>query len=66
MPRRGERTAKVIPGDRSDPLGFPVLVMEFLESMAVRGYSPKTIENHRYNLTYLVLWLAGPRGVAAG
>ena len=63
MPRRGERTAKTIPGDRSDPLGFPVLVMEFLESMAVRGYSPATIENHRYNLTYLVLWLQD-RGVS--
>jgi site-specific recombinase XerD len=63
MPRRGERAPKVIPGDRSDPLGFPALVEEFLESMAVRGYSEKTIENRRYNLTYLVLWLA-ERGVS--
>ena len=63
MPRRGERSPKTIPGDRSDPLGFPVLVEEFLESMAVRGYSEKTIENRRYNLTYLVLWL-GERGVS--
>lgn len=62
MPRRGERSPKLIPGDRSDPLGFPVLVEEFLESQLVRGYSPKTIENRRYNLTYLVLWLAD-RGI---
>ena len=34
MPRRGERSPKLIPGDRSDPLGFPVLVEEFLESLA--------------------------------
>jgi len=47
MPRRGERAPKLIPGDRSDPLGFPVLVEE----------------NRRYNLTYLVLWLA-ERGVS--
>jgi integrase/recombinase XerD len=63
MPRRGERSPKLIPGDRTDPLGFPVLVEEYLESMAVHGYSPKTIENRRYNLTYLVLWLQD-RGVS--
>ena len=63
MPRRGERTVKLIPGDRSDPLGFPVLVEEYLEFLAVHGYSPKTVENRRYNLTYLVIWL-GDRGVS--
>ena len=31
MPRRGERSPKLIPGDRSDPLGFAVLVEEYLE-----------------------------------
>jgi integrase/recombinase XerD len=63
MPRRGERTPKLIPGDRSDPLGFPILVEEFLEAQLIRGYSEKTVENRRYNLTYLVLWLAD-RGIA--
>ena len=62
MPRRGDRSIKTIPGDRSDPLGFAVLVEEFLESLAVRGFAEKTIENHRYNLTYLILWLA-ERGI---
>jgi integrase/recombinase XerD len=62
MPRRGERSPKLIPGDRTDPLGFAVLVEEFLEDQLVHGYSPKTVENRRYNLTYLVLWLAD-RGV---
>jgi integrase/recombinase XerD len=62
MPKRGDRQPKLIPGDRSDPLGFPVLVEEFLESLLVRGYAEKTVENRRYNLTYLILWLAD-RGV---
>jgi integrase/recombinase XerD len=63
MPRRGERKPKQIAGDRADPRGFPVLVAEFLESMAVRGYSPRTIDNHFVALGYLVAWL-GERGVS--
>ena len=45
MPRRGERRApKVIAGDPSDRQGFPVLVSEYCESLAVRGYSPGTVQ----------------------
>ena len=62
MPRRGERKPKQIAGDPADTQGFPVLVSEFLESMAVRGYSPRTIENHFAALGYLAAWLA-ERGV---
>jgi integrase/recombinase XerD len=63
MGRRGERKPKVIPGDPADPAGFPVLVGEFLESMGVRGYSPRTIENHHAALGYLAAWLS-ERGVS--
>jgi integrase/recombinase XerD len=57
MPRRGERTPKRIAGDPGDPQGFPALVSDFLESMAVRGYSERTIENHFAALGYLAAWL---------
>jgi len=62
MPQRGERKPKAIAGDPGDPAGFPVLVSEFLESMGVRGYSPRTIENHFVALGYLAAWLA-ERGI---
>lgn len=62
MPRRGERTSKTIAGDPADPQGFPVLTREFLESMGVRGYSPRTIENHLAALGYLAAWLS-ERGI---
>jgi hypothetical protein len=62
MPRRGERKPKTIPGDPTDPAGFPALVSEFLESMGVRGYSPRTIENHLVALGYLAAWLS-ERGI---
>lgn len=62
MPRRGDRKPKSIVGDPADPSGFPVLVGEFLESMGVRGYSPRTVENHFAALGYLAAWL-GDRGI---
>ncbi|MGH2917075.1 MAG: hypothetical protein ACRDLS_00530 [Solirubrobacteraceae bacterium] len=62
MGRRGERKRKAITGDPADPGGFPVLVFEFLESMGVRGYSPRTIENHFVALGYLAAWLS-ERGI---
>jgi integrase/recombinase XerD len=62
MPRRGERKPKRIAGDPLDPQGFPAMVADFLESMAVRGYSERTIENHFAALGYLAAWLA-ERGI---
>jgi len=69
-PRRGQADAasrraqaKEIAGDPTDAQGFPVLVSEFLESMGVRGYSPRTIENHFVALGYLAAWLL-ERGVS--
>ena len=63
MPRRGERSPKVIPGDRSDQLGFAALVEAYLEAMAVRNYPAKTMEAISYNLTYLIRWVED-RGVS--
>jgi integrase/recombinase XerD len=61
-PRRGVRTPHAIAGDRADLAGFPRLVDEFADWMGSHGYSPRTIENRRAMLSYLVDWLA-ERGV---
>ncbi len=63
MPRRGERNPpKVIAGDPDDRQGFPVMIVEFCESLAVRGYAPGTIHNNRGSLAWLAGWLS-ERGV---
>lgn len=61
-PRRGVHTPHRIAGDRADLAGFPRLVDEFADWMGSHGYSPRTIENRRAMLSYLVDWLA-ERGV---
>jgi integrase/recombinase XerD len=55
--RKTGRTPRAIPGDPADSQGFPALVALFCESMAVRGYSPSTLENQRVALCYLATWL---------
>jgi integrase/recombinase XerD len=60
--RDGYRTPAVIAGDRSDLAGFPSLVDEFCQHMAVRGYSPGTVGNRAHMLSFLVAWLAD-RGI---
>lgn len=61
-PRRGQHTPHRINGDPADLSGFPRLVDEFAEWMGVHGYSPRTIDNRRAMLSFLVDWLA-ERGV---
>lgn len=61
-PRRGQHTPHKINGDPADLAGFPRLVTEFAEWMGVHGYSPRTIDNRRAMLSFLVDWLA-ERGV---
>jgi integrase/recombinase XerD len=61
-PRRGQRTPHRIAGDPADLAGFPRMVDEFGEWMGAHGYSPRTIDNRRVMLSYLVDWLA-ERGV---
>jgi integrase/recombinase XerD len=52
------RPAEPIPGDPSDPHGFPALVAEFCEQLSVHAYSPLTVKAKRTMLTMLVHWLA--------
>lgn len=59
---RGTRVPQVIPGDRSDPAGFAVIVEEFLTDLATRGYSPATVVGRRQALAQLAGWLAD-RGI---
>ena len=47
MGRRGQHTPSKIPGDLTDPYGFPRLVGEFETWMGVHGYSTATVENRR-------------------
>lgn len=54
--------AHPVPGDPADPDGFAVLVEGFCEWMAVRGYSPKTIERYHVSLALFADW-AVERGV---
>ena len=62
MGRRGQHTARVIAGDPADVAGWPRLVEEFCDWMGSHGYSPRTIDNRRGQLSALVDWLA-ERGV---
>ena len=62
MGRRGKHTPRVIPGDPQDGQGFPVMVVEFCEHLAIRGYAPTSVKNQRTALALLADWLI-ERGV---
>jgi integrase/recombinase XerD len=62
MGRRGEHTPRVIPGDPQDGQGFPVMVVEFCEWLAIRGYAATSVKNQRTALALLADWLS-ERGV---
>jgi integrase/recombinase XerD len=62
MGRRGSGRPLAIPGDPTDPAGWPRLVDEFCEWMGAHGYSERTIRNRRGQLAALIGWLA-ERGV---
>jgi integrase/recombinase XerD len=62
MGRRGQHTPRVIPGDVEDGRGFPVMVVEFCEHLAIRGYAPTSLKNQRTALALLADWLI-ERGV---
>jgi integrase/recombinase XerD len=48
--------------DAPDPHGLSALVAEFCEWLAIRNYSPRTIEHYRSCLGAFVAW-AGERGI---
>jgi integrase/recombinase XerD len=52
-----------MPGDPTDPDGFPRLVDEFCDWMGARGYSERTIESRWKAMAQLAAWLA-ERGVS--
>ncbi|HKH79372.1 MAG TPA: tyrosine-type recombinase/integrase [Solirubrobacteraceae bacterium] len=52
----------MIPGDVEDAQGFPVMVVEFCEHLAIRGYAPTSLKNQRTALALLADWLI-ERGV---
>ncbi|MGL5861580.1 MAG: site-specific tyrosine recombinase XerC, partial [Phycicoccus sp.] len=58
-----------IPGSRSDPGGWPVVVEDFLTDLAARGYSPATVRARRQALAVFAQWaldrgLDGPAAVS--
>jgi integrase/recombinase XerD len=55
--RKGPRL-QTVPGDPSDPAGFPVTVRSFEMWMGVRGYTASTIESRRRAIVFFVAWLA--------
>jgi integrase/recombinase XerD len=54
----GKRMPEPIAGDPNDPHGFPALIAEFCEWMAIHAYSPLTVKVKRVGLTMLAGWLA--------
>lgn len=62
MPKRGSRNPAPLPGDPTDPAGFPRMIGEFATWMGVHGYSERTIGNRTRALAYLAQWLLD-RGV---
>ncbi len=56
MARRGQRAAKVFPGNSKDPESLTAWVIAFLESLKVRGYSLATVGNREYALKIFLAW----------
>ena len=54
--------AHPVPGDPADPTGFAALVEAFCETLAVRGYSPATIDRYHVSLALFADW-AVARGI---
>jgi integrase/recombinase XerD len=60
---RGKRSPRVVPGDPDDGQGFAVMVVEFCEHLAIRGYAATSVKNQRTALALLAEWLI-ERGVS--
>jgi integrase/recombinase XerD len=56
MPKKGERTAKPMPGDLSDARGFGALATAYLEALLVLNYSEKTVESRAHHLREFIKW----------
>ena len=58
MPKKGDRTEKIIAGDPNDPQGMHVMAVNYFESLKIRNYSIETIHKHRLQLNDFILWCA--------
>jgi len=58
MPKKGDRTEKLIAGDPSDAQGMHVLLKRYFESLLLRNYSPETVKKHRLQLNDFIHWCA--------
>src|ERR1700685_1584962 len=59
---RRAHAPRVVPGDQDDGQGFPIMVVEFCEHLAIRGYAATSVKNQRTALALLAEWLI-ERGV---
>lgn len=62
MPGRGQRRPRTLPGDPTDPAGMARAIADYLDDLAVRNYSPTTIEGRTKYLGYFTTW-AEERGI---
>jgi integrase/recombinase XerD len=63
MPKKGQRSPKVWPGDPADAAGFVVLAASYFEALRVQNYSERTIESREHHLREFVKW-ANERSLA--
>lgn len=56
MPKKGQRKAKVWPGDASDATGFVALAAAYFDALRVQNYSERTIEGREHHLREFVKW----------
>ena len=56
MPKKGQRTAKVWPGDAHDATGFVALCASYFDALRVQNYSERTIESREHHLREFVKW----------
>lgn len=56
MKRKGQRTARSLPGDPTDAAGFALLLSDYLGWLRVRNYSEATVGNREYYLVVFAHW----------
>jgi integrase/recombinase XerD len=56
MARKGRRKPAPVVGDPTDPRGMAAMRDRYLEHIAVRNFSPRTIEGRTVYLNYFIKW----------
>ena len=56
MARKGRRKPAPVIGDPTDPRGMAAMRDRYLEHIAVRNYSPRTVEGRTVYLNYFIKW----------